>query len=185
GAGGWGPPGGRRGAGVPVIVQWVGAAVPWLSPPPPYWAELPLRVQSVSVALPLLSTPPPRTAEPPVRVRPESEAVTPMSTRKTPLLPPAPKVRPAAGPVIVCKPPVSLSSIGPAVRAIVCGLAKAGGAKVMVAAAPRTSARLTAWRRLRSPGGEPTPSRVVFTISGPVWKAPMSGAVAAGRTRPR
>ena len=52
-------------------------------------------------------------------VRPESVAVTPLSTWKTPLFPPASMVRPAAGPVIVCSPPVSLSSSWPPVRAIV------------------------------------------------------------------
>ncbi len=108
-------------------------------------------------------------------VNPESEAVTPLSIWKTRLWPPPLMVRPAAGPVIVCAPPVSFSSSWPRVSVIVCGVAKAVGSKVIISAAPRTLARLTAWRRLRSPDGEPTPSSVVFTVSGLVWKAPMSG----------
>ena len=44
---------------------------------------------------------------PPEMVRPEIEAVTPVSTSKTRLFPPPLMVTPAAGPVIVCVPPVS------------------------------------------------------------------------------
>ncbi len=43
-------------------------------------------------------------------VRPEIQAVTPLSISKTRLFPPPLMVTPAAGPVIVCVPPVSLSS---------------------------------------------------------------------------
>ena len=67
-------------------------------------------VQLLSVALPKLSRPAPLTAEPRVMVRPERVAVTPLFTWNTPLWPPPLIVTPAAGPVIVCVPPVSLRS---------------------------------------------------------------------------
>jgi hypothetical protein len=84
---------------------------------------------------------------PPVRVRPESDAVTPASTWKTRLDPP-PLMASLPGPRIVTGPVASLSSSGPAVRAMTARLANVDLSKVMVAPPLRTSARWTAWRRL-------------------------------------
>ena len=109
-------------------------------------------------------------------VRPESAAVTPLSTRKTRLIPPPLIVTPAAGAAIVSVPPPLLSSSWPPVSVIVRGLAKTLGSKLIDWAPVKTLARLTAWRRPRSPAGNSVPSLVVLTTSaGWVWKAPMSG----------
>ena len=57
---------------------------------------------------------------------PEIDAVTPPSTSKTRLFPPALTVTPAAGPVIVCFPPVSASSSWLPLSLIVCGVLNGG-----------------------------------------------------------
>ena len=57
-------------------------------------------------------------------VSPESEAVTFASTSKTRLFPPPLMVTPAAGPVIVCVPPLSFRSSGLPPSVIVWGVPK-------------------------------------------------------------
>jgi hypothetical protein len=101
-------------------------------------------------------------------VRPESVAEAPWSTWKTRLAPPpliASLSRP--GPRILIGPVGLLSSSWPAVRSMTAGPEKADLSKVMVAPPSRTSARLTAWRRLSWPRPEPRPSMAVSTTSGP------------------
>ena len=87
--------------------------------------------------------------------------------------PPLIDSRLAPGPLIVVVA-LSVSFSSPAVRVIVWGVLNRLE-KVIVSAVGRALARLIAWRRLSSPGLDPTPSAVVLTmILGWVWKAPMS-----------
>ena len=87
-------------------------------------------------------------------VRPEIDAVTPRRPGTPGSVPPPLTVTPAVGPVIVSVPLVSLSSSWPPRQGDRLALAKTVGSKVIVSAPPSASARLTAWRRLRSPEGE-------------------------------
>ena len=105
-------------------------------------------------------------------------------TWNTRLGPPPLTVTPAAGPVIVCVPLVLVSSSWVPVRVIVCGVAKTVGSKVIGGAGER-SARLTAWGRVRVPGGAADVGGVLTTSEAAwIWKAPMSTVlVAAGRPR--
>ena len=115
-------------------------------------------------------------------VSPEIDAVTFASTRNTRLaLLPLTESRFAPGPVIVVVAVVPVKSSWPLVRVIVRGVAKTVGSNV-IAAPPSVSARLTAWRRLTSPEGEPVPSMVELTTRGLVWNAPMSRASEASGT---
>src|SRR5437870_1514991 len=84
-------------------------------------------------------------------VRPESDAVTPASTWKTRLDLPLMATLPRPGPRIVTGPVVLLSSSGPPARAMTDRLTKIDLPKVIMAPPLRTSARLTAWRRLSLP----------------------------------
>ena len=83
--------------------------------------------------------------------------------------PPLIDSRLAPGPLIVVVA-LSVSFSSPAVRVIVWGVLNRLE-KVIVSAVGRALARLIAWRRLSSPGLDPTPSAVVLTmILGWVWK---------------
>ena len=96
------------------------AGPPILARPPPLPAAvLPMIVQSVSVAVPWLYRPPPIAALPPEIVSPEIVAVTPAPICNTRPVPPPASVRPAAGPSRAIGPPVPVSRSGPAVRVMV------------------------------------------------------------------
>ena len=88
--------------------------------------------------------------------------------------------------MIVTSPVVSLRTIGLPSSVICWAVEKVPLLNVIVSAPPSALARFTAWRRLRSPNGEPVPSIGVLTSSEDcVWKAPMSGWVGSSGVSPR
>src|SRR5256885_281483 len=120
-------------------------------------APPPLTVQSVSVVVP------PKTNTPPTAQSASESAA--LLYRSLPA---------------VAELPLTVQSV----RVVVWRGARWVGGKVIAWVPPSARARLTAWRRLRSPGGEPVPSMVVLTTTGLVWKAPMSG-VGEASLKPR
>ena len=90
-------------------------------------------------------------------VRPESEAVTPRRSERRGSFPPPLMVTPAAGPVIVCVPPVSSSSSWPPLSVIVWGVLNTVESKTIVFAWLSALAWLMQYRR--SPASlEPLPA---------------------------